>query len=658
MPLSRSSKWIVGGFLALTLLISLAVAFFDWNWVRGPIARRVSASTGRNFEINGDLTVQLSLQPRVVVNDMVLGNPAGSSDPRMASLKRLDFRIDLFRLLAGHIDIPEITFTEPHLLLEMNPGGAGNWVFANGDASQPIEFPTIGRLSIDRGSMTYRDAKKNTELMLDVHTLDADRDHPQSRLEAAGKGRFNGLPTTLHAIGGALLSARGDNPYPIEANAMAGATKASIQGTLLDPLHLTGQQLNFTLEGGDLAQLFPIFGIPFPPTPAYKLAGFLDHTGEVWTFRGLAGTVGSSDIAGDFALDRGQRPQKITANLVTQKLVMRDLGGFIGADSGTPSGRTPPPGRRILPDEPFSLEKLQAADANVHFRGAKIITEKMRLEKMSAHLIINKGVLKLAPLDFAVAGGNLVAQIEMDGRRAPIATRVDVVAKGLQLAQMFPTSKLAADNTGTIGGRAKLVGKGSSMARLFASANGEAALIMEGGSIGELTLRLANLDIANSMVLMIGGDKQTPIRCMVGNFKAVDGDFKVETLVLDTPKVNITGSGDVNFIDESLHLRLVAKSKSFSLASLRGPVAISGTFVAPVARPELGGVITRGGLAVALGALTAGIGALIPLLDFGNESDSNCAALVSQAKADVGVKASDIRPAKPAAPKARTTTGK
>ena len=208
---------------------------------------------------------------------------------------------------------------------------------------------------------------------------------------------------------------------------------------------------------------------------------------------------------------------------------------------------------------------------DVLFRGAQVITEKMPLEKMTAHLIVNGGVLKLAPLDFGAAGGNLVAQIEMDGRRVPIATHVDITAKGLHLEQMFPNSRLAADNSGTMGGRAKLVGNGNSVAQLLASANGEAALIMGGGSVGELTLRLANLDIANSMLLLIGGDKQTPIRCMVGNFKAVKGEFKVEDLVLDTPKVNIVGTGEVNFNDESLHLRLVAKSKGFSLASLRGP---------------------------------------------------------------------------------------
>ena len=645
MTLPRSFKWITGVLLTLSVLLVLIAAFFDWNWMREPIARRVSSATGRSFAINGDLSVHLALRPRIVANDIVFGNAAWSSEPGMATIKRLDFRIDILKLLAGTVEFPEMALSEPRVVLEVSKDGTPNWVFNGQDKNKTVEFPVIGALTVDHGSATYRDPKINTDLAFDIRTLEDGKDAAQSSLEVVGKGRFKGLPTTLSARGGALLSLRSaDHPYPIKASALLGTTKASIDGMLLDPLHLRGEQLNFKLEGSDLALLFPIIGVPIPPTPPYKLAGFLDHAGNVWTFHRLEGTVGQSDLAGDFAVDRGKHPQMITASLVSKKLVMRDLGGFIGADRGKQPARTPPAGDRVLPAEPFSLDKLKAADADVHFVGEKILTEKMPLEKMRAHLVVKNGTLKLAPLDFGFAGGLLVSQIEMDGRQPRIVTRADITAKGLHLEKMFPGSKLAAADTGTMGGHARLAGNGNSIAQMLGAANGEAALIMEGGSVGELMLRLSNLDIANSLMVLLGGDKQVPIRCMVGNFKAVDGDFKVEDLVLDTAKVNITGSGDVNFADESLHLRLVSRSKGFSLASLRGPIAISGTFKTPVLRPEMGGVIARGGIALALGAVTAGIGALLPLLDFGKDKDSNCAALMSQARSDAGVKASDMAP--------------
>ena len=167
---------------------------------------------------------------------------------------------------------------------------------------------------------------------------------------------------------------------------------------------------------------------------------------------------------------------------------------------------------------------------------------------------------------------------------------------------------------------------------------------MDGGSISEVMLRLSSLDIANSILAMLGGDKQVPVNCMVANFKATAGDFRVQDMLLDTPKVNITVEGNVNFADESLHLKLASKAKGFSLASLRGPILISGSFKKPSVRPDMRKVAARGSLAVGLGVMTGGIGALLPLLDFGKDRVSNCAALMSQAKSDAGIKQSDIEP--------------
>lgn len=638
-------KYLAGIAMSVVLLALLLVAFMDWNLMRAPVSRWVSGATGRSFVIHGDLNVSLGLRPRIVVNDLALGNAAWSDKPAMLEIKRLDLRLDIFRSLTSGLAFPEISLSEPRLALEVSRDGMPNWVFKDQETSRTVSFPVIDTLTIDHGSVTYRDPRLNTDLQFELKTREGDRNNPALTLELDGKGRFKGLPTTLHAQGGALLSLRSaENPYPIKADGVLGKTRASIDGMLLDPLNFKGQQLNFTLAGNDLASLFPVIGVPIPPTPAYRLTGFLDQAGNVWTFSRFKGHVGQSDIAGSFSVDRNKQPQMISAELVSRQLRMKDLGGFIGADRGAQPSTTPPASDRVLPAEEFSLKKLAAANADVRFKGEKIISNGTPLNNMSAHLVIADGKLTLAPLDFGVAGGNLVSYIEMDSRQSPIVTHAEITAKGLHLGQLFPASSLAAADTGTLGGRAKLVGRGNSVARMLASANGESALIMDGGTVGELMLRLSNLDIANSLLVLLGGDKQVPIRCLVGNFKAVDGDFIVKDMLLDTAKVNIVGTGNINFGDETIHLRLVPESKGFSLASLRGPIVITGTFKAPVLRPELGGVMVRGGLAVALGAISSGVGALIPLLDFGTERDSNCKALLGEAKADSGVKTSDMAP--------------
>ena len=89
-------------------------------------------------------------------------------------------------------------------------------------------------------------------------------------------------------------------------------------------------------------------------------------------------------------------------------------------------------------------------------------------------------------------------------------------------------------------------------------------------------------------------------------------------------------------------------STAFGIVSAAG--SVGSFFCALVAQSVIQsdgwrmGLFAFVGLALALGVVTAGLGALIPLLEFGEKKDSNCAALMSQARSDAGVKASDIAP--------------
>src|SRR3546814_8270819 len=56
--------------------------------------------------------------------------------------------------------------------------------------------------------------------------------------------------------------------------------------------------------------------------------------------------------------DLAQKPQLITADLISRNLDLKDLGGFVGGDRGTAKASPkPPPADRVLPQEPFRSEE-------------------------------------------------------------------------------------------------------------------------------------------------------------------------------------------------------------------------------------------------------------------------------------------------------------
>src|SRR5450755_1043090 len=163
--MTRTRKWLVGIAVCLLLLFT-AVYFFDWNSARPFIARHVTSATGRSFAINGNLEVHLSLWPRIVANDIVMGNAEWSKDPVMVEIKPADFRIDILKLLRGHLAFPEISLSEIHLVLEVNKDGVPNWVFDQ--KGKQREFPDIDKLAIDRGIVKFRDPMIKTDLDIEL----------------------------------------------------------------------------------------------------------------------------------------------------------------------------------------------------------------------------------------------------------------------------------------------------------------------------------------------------------------------------------------------------------------------------------------------------------------------------------------------------------
>jgi uncharacterized protein involved in outer membrane biogenesis len=156
---SKRRGWILGTLGAVALLLIVVLVLFDWNWLKGPIENQVSGRLGRPFRINSDLDVQLSLQPRITVDGVELGNAPWGGDTPMAKIARAEVTVDLRKLLRGEIVLPEARIAQLSLLLETRPDGPPNWDFGKAAETSrgPPALPRIGRLEVSDTSVRYHD---------------------------------------------------------------------------------------------------------------------------------------------------------------------------------------------------------------------------------------------------------------------------------------------------------------------------------------------------------------------------------------------------------------------------------------------------------------------------------------------------------------------
>ena len=76
---SRVRRYAVGTLGILAVLVFL-VAFFPWNWLRGPIASIASTRLQRTVAI-GHIDVDWGLPTLVAVDDLTIGNAEWSKHP-------------------------------------------------------------------------------------------------------------------------------------------------------------------------------------------------------------------------------------------------------------------------------------------------------------------------------------------------------------------------------------------------------------------------------------------------------------------------------------------------------------------------------------------------------------------------------------------------
>lgn len=632
-PGKRGQRWLAI-LVFLFAMILLVIALWDWNWFKGPVERAVQAKTGREFHIGGNLDVDLGRTLTVRADGLTFANAEWSKTPRMASADRAEIDLRAWPLLRGQIRIPEIRLTRPDLLLETAPGKdqPGNWDFLGPSDGEP---PVLQRLLVDDGRLKFLDAAGKTDILVSLDSGKPRSADSAPPLLVNGKGRWQGNPFTLDGNTESPLElTNSDHPFRIHLDGRAGATRAIASGTLTNPFALRTFDLDFALSGQDMEDLYPLIGLAIPSTPPYRLKGRLKRNNDTWRYENFTGVAGDSDLGGTAQIEVGGERPFLKADLVSKRLDFDDLAGFIGAPPKTGAGESANAEQKaeaaalaakptVLPDTPYDLSKLRAMDADVKWKAQRINSPKLPLDDMDAHLKLDDGLLRLEPLNFGVAGGDIRSTIRMDARKPTISTQLKASIRKVQLGGLFPDAKLAEQASGGISGEIDLAGNGNSIAAMLGSSDGKVAVGMGRGHIGNLLMELAGLDVAESLKFLFTGDKQIPLRCAWGDFGVQRGLMTSQQMAFDTTDTLVLGEGTIDLKQEKLDLLLRPRPKDISILALRSPLRIGGTFKDPSFRPDFKALGIRGAIALTLGSI-APPAALLATIETGPGEDSNC----------------------------------
>lgn len=617
----KTFYWIAGG---LIVALILGAAFFDWNMVKPYAERQLSESSGRTVSLAGNLGVHLALAPRVHVEHVRIANPPWAREKEMLDADAVDITIDLARLLEGEYYLSDVVLTHPKLDLEISPDGRHNWYL---DPEQKDEKSAlhVGRLQVDAGDVTFHDPGKQTEIRARISTQNSAQG--EVNVVFAASGKLNGLPLQASGKGGSVMALRDERaPYPIKFHAALGQTQADADGTVTGLTALKAADIQLALRGRNFADLYPLLKVTLPPTPPYRISGYLRHDSKRLEYDQFHGQMGASDLAGKVAVDLSGKTPSVKADVTSNTLDVLDLGPLIGAHPKAPAPQTDD---RVLPDESFNVERWSSIDMDVRLKGKHLLhAAQMPLDNLTAHFIMRDGKLTVDPLNFGAVGGELASKVVLDGRRQPLQGQVTARVRKLKLSRIAPAVKLPGATVGDISGDVNLSGRGNSVASMLATADGKVGFAITDGEVSKLMLKLVGLDFGGYLITKLKGDREVPIRCAIASFDAKQGVLETDAFVFDTADENVVGSGTIDLRDEALALTIKPQPKTKSILSLRSPIYVNGTLRHPAVGLNKGALAARLGSAVGLGILNPAA-ALVPLIETGPGKDSDCGQLLA-----------------------------
>lgn len=626
----RRWTWIIGGVAAIAA-VGAAGGLLALARAPGWVADRASAATGRQVGIGG-LHVEWGPVPTIRVSDVTVANPDWAEAEQMLTARELRVRVRLLPLLTGRIELPELVVDGGSLAIERRADGEGNWSFSSSpgaataaEAVEPeerSEVPTVGRLRIADGKVSIRDGGRGLRLDGTINTAVGDAEGAD-QIELALDGRLAGKPLKAAFRGGSVLMLRdGEEPYPANLEVSFGDTRMTIDGTFVEPIAFEGAEIRMSLEGPTLAEVFPLLGIPAPPTPPYSISGSLRRNGEVWQLAGMSGRIGDSDIAGEVRIDYGRKVPLLTADLVSGRLDFDDLAPLVGVPPETGRGEAATAeqeGRQerlrkednLFPETPIDTKRLHAMDMDVALKADHVTARDfLPVDTVEFRVRVQEGRAEVRPLSFGVAGGRIVGEVAVNARTEVPSADADLRFEGLDLAAFFKGSQFYDTMGGKMQGRLYLLGSGRSLAELMANADGDGAMAMTGGAISGLLVEGAGLDLTEALILVVGEDAKVPIRCALARIEVSDGQADIRRGVVDTTDSVLYFRGGAGLGDQTVDLDIEADAKDFSLLDIDAPVHIQGKIRDP--------------------DISIGKGAPIPFLELGDGEDVPCDRLIAE----------------------------
>ena len=579
-----------------------AAALIPAETVRHAVIAEISAVTGLEPAIRGDVSVSLFPSATVSFSDVTLGDERSAS-PALAA-DRLTAKLQLLPLLFGRIEPADMSLTRPRLVIVVEPDGRSNWSGLVATLARTLkpgpqqseQLLSFSEVRMTGGTITIIDpARKISEELSDVELSFA---WPAIARSFGATGRFTWRGEAFDASANAadLLAALSGDRSGLKLRLAGSPFKLAFDGSISQRPSL---KLEGTLAADGKSLRDALRWASRQPLPGTGLGQFAlkaqtTLTGGSAVLSGVNIELDGNVAEGAMALATEPRVA-IKGTLAADAL---DLTPYISTIEVLRSNE------RDWSRGPIAIDGLADFDLDMRLSAARVTVATARLGRTGVAANLRDGRLTVAIGEAQAYGGVLKGALVL----AKAGAGADIKSQ-LQFADVDLESCL-----GELFGIRKLEGKGNLTLALEATGDSVLALTRTLAGIGTLSARqgaIAGFNVEQLLKrleqrpLSIGGDfrrGRTPFEKLSATVKIAEGTATIEDVKLEGGAVRLVLGGSASIPTRDLDLKGTASlmAGANEAPAFELPFVVQGPWDDPLMLPDTQSLIRRSGAAAPL----------------------------------------------------------
>ena len=466
--------------------------------------------------------------------------------------------------------------------LEMTAGRLDMELALRGATARGMMKRSSFSSTIADGLLTLRDP--NTQGSLDIRIPEGRIEAPVDRpIALTLDGRIAETPIAI-AIETDSLASFAETKQSLGATLNAKILNAELTFSGTAPLPVDEQNLDFALDitGDRFSDFNDLLDVSLPTWGPYKLAGAFGTQESGYYIKDLELGVGSSALTGALDLDTTGAKPRLTASFTAPSVQLDDFRTDDTAAAETEAAvETAEAADQQDPETGEGARKLLSPEVLGSLDG----TLEVSVEQVSSGQdALGSGVLKaeledgrfaVEPLTLEVPGGKVDIGFAVEPSESDVALEaraaIDRLDYGLLARRIDPES----DTGGRISVDVNLKTRGKSLSEVMGGANGHInfAVWPKDLEAGIFDLWAVNLFTA---IMPSLDSEASVVNCLVARFTLEDGIMRPDALLIDSSRIQASGDGTIDFVNNTIDFGASPRSKRPQLFSAQTPIAVKG----------------------------------------------------------------------------------